>query len=111
MPHSLLHGVVYRKPGASSFQCWRKQRRSRGPRISDGSGLAGQALKRPAPRRIQAGHLLGEVAQRHVSVLSDEVLDLRTRPHRKVLVAAQARRVEVGLALTTPDQQTLLVKH
>src|ERR1700733_12054677 len=89
---------------------WRKHRRSPGHRISDGSGLAGQALKSAAPRRIQAGHLLCKVAERHVSVLSDEVLDLRARPHRKVLLPAQARCVEVGLSLATPRKQALLVK-
>ena len=41
------------------------------------SGFSGQPLKRAATRRIEARNLLGEVAERDVSILGDEALDLR----------------------------------
>lgn len=99
MRGSLLHTIVFSKSTRVRPHPWRKHRRSCEHRTSDSSGLARQALNSAAPRRIQAGDLVDEVAQRQVSVLSDQAVNLSARPRRQVLLAAQARSVEVGLAV------------
>src|SRR2546421_6638948 len=45
------------------------------------------ALKRSAARRIETRHLLCEMTERHLAVLSDEALDLGLGPQAHVLVA------------------------
>src|ERR1700736_2723113 len=74
------------------------------------SGLARQALESPAPRRVEVGHLLGEVAERDVPVLRNQILDLRPRPQGHVLISVVPWCIEIGLTLAAANEDALLVQ-
>jgi hypothetical protein len=62
--------------------------------------LARRALQRASACRVQAGHPLGEVAQRHVPYCATRSSTC-ARPQREVLLAVLTGCVEVGLAALT----------
>src|SRR5690348_16072791 len=71
---------------------------------------AGKALQLAAAFGVKLRHLAREVAQRHVAVALDELVDAGLRPLVLVLAAREGRSVEVGLAFAPARQQALGVQ-
>src|SRR5689334_25233873 len=71
---------------------------------------AGKALQLAAAFGVELGHLTREMAEGHVAVALDELVDAGLRPLVLVLGAREGGGVEVGLALAPARQQALGVQ-
>src|SRR4051794_40819758 len=72
--------------------------------------LARKALELPAAVGVELGHLPGEMPQRQLAVVRNELVHPRLRAQVRVLLARVHRPVEVGLALAPAAQHALLVQ-
>src|SRR5690242_17238953 len=75
-----------------------------------GSALTREALERGAALRVELRHPAGEVAERDVAELVDQLLHLGLRAQVGVGLARVDGAVEVGLALAPAGEQALRVQ-
>src|SRR3954453_6112474 len=96
-------------PTTPSASCDRKTRRAlrRAGAVSIG---AGKALQLPPAFGVDVGHLPGEVSERNLAVLLDQLVHAGLRSEISVLRPQVDRPVDVGLALAPAGQQPFAVK-